>query len=309
MVINKYASDEEYELPEYKKISKEMLKIFKETTKIDLKTLDGNKQYIDGQGFSRYWEYPWAIINSKVSKDMKVLDVGCGRAPFLFYLGSVIGCEAHGVDYDGYGNVEDGIWGCDEGRNEKYNFSVVKADVRESLPYPDSTFDRVFCISTIEHMNDGEEVKRAANEMVRVLKPNGLLVITIDDGIFQKEIEEAAGLPYLGECDFSRPKHKKPYSVLGMIFVKSGKESELPTMPIGGGTTTSMEAEKAEERICTKCGGKGHFAEHCDSIPKEEEREKDVEDIIKKSDFITEEKGTVEKVEKIIDSANDSSFV
>jgi len=265
MVINKYAEDEEYELPEYKAISQEMLKIFKETTKIDLKTLEGNKQYIDGQVFSRYWEYPWAIINSKVDKDMKVLDVGCGRAPFLFYLGSVIGCEAHGVDYDGHGSVEDGLWGCDEGRNEKYNFTVKKADVREILPYPDSTFDRVFCISTIEHMNDGEEAKRAAKEMVRVLKPNGLLVITVDQGIFQKEIEEAAGLPYLGECDFSRPKHKKPYSVLGTIFVKSGKDDVVTPEVMGlvakaDGYESVKEMEEAEK----------------------EEKEKDVQDIIQK---------------------------
>ena len=88
---NRYARDEEYDLPEYKKISKEMLKIFKATTKADLSVVEDHKHYLDGQGFSRYWEYPWAIINSKVNKNMKVLDVGCGRAPFLFYLGKVIG--------------------------------------------------------------------------------------------------------------------------------------------------------------------------------------------------------------------------
>ena len=166
--INKYSTDEEYELSKYKNISKEILKIFKETTKADLKALEGNKNYVDGLVFSRFWEYPWAIINSKVSKDMKVLDVGCGRAPFLPYLGSVVGCEAHGVDYDGSGRIEDGSWGCDEGHNKKYNFTIKKIDVREKLPYPDNSFNRVFCINVIERMSTGDEAKRSVKEMVRV---------------------------------------------------------------------------------------------------------------------------------------------
>ena len=224
--INKYAADEEYELPEYKKISAEMLKIFKATTKADLTILEGNNHYADGLGFSRFWEYPWAIINSKVSKDMKVLDVGCGRAPFLPYLGKVIGCKAHGVDYDGSGCVEDGLWGCDEGFNAEYNFTVKKADAREHIPFSDNHFDRVFCINVVENMNNADEVRRAVKEMVRVLKPRGLLVITTVDGLYHREIEEAAGIPYLGECDFSKLKIKKPYSVLGMIFVKGAKKDK-----------------------------------------------------------------------------------
>ena len=48
-------------------------------------------------------------------------------------------------------------------------------------------------------------------------------------------------------------------------------------------TSTSGEAEEAEIRICTNCGRKGHFAKHCDSIPKEE-IEKDVADIIQKQE-------------------------
>lgn len=246
--INKYARDEEYEFPEYKEIAEAMLKIFKETTKADLKVVEGHKHYVNGMGFSRYWEYPWAITNSKVSKEMKVLDVGCGRAPFLPYLGSVIGCESHGIDYGGYGCIEDGLWGCDEGRNEKYNFTVKKADARERIPYLDNSFNRIFCISTLEHMNDGKEVIRAVKEMVRVLKPNGLLVITIDEGLYHREIEEAAGLPYYGDCDFSRPKHKKPYAVLGMIFIKPGKEEEhiITTGTVYGDQMPLKEEEKLD---------------------------------------------------------------
>ena len=290
MPINKYAADKEYELPEYKKISAEMLKIFKATTKADLTILEGNNHYADGLGFSRFWEYPWAIINSKVSKDMKVLDVGCGRAPFLPYLGKVIGCKAHGVDYDGSGCVEDGLWGCDEGFNAEYNFTVKKADAREHIPFPGNHFDRVFCISTIEHMSTGDEVRRAVKEMVRVLKPSGLLVITVDEGLYRNEIEESAGLPYYGYCDFSKLKIKKPYSVLGMIFVKAGKEKEVATMPkqdiIGIGPSATISSLPPQPP--SEVEEKKEEAEEGVDLPFEpemensEETEKDVEDIIQK---------------------------
>ena len=127
------------------------------------------------------------------------------------------------------GSIEDGSWGCNEGHNKKYNFTIKKADVREKLPYPDNSFDRVFCINVIERMSTGDEAKRSVKEMVRVLKPNGLLVITLDESLFQKEIVGAAGIPYYGDYDFSKYDTEKPYHVLGMIFVKEkGKPSEKP---------------------------------------------------------------------------------
>ena len=279
--ITQYARDREYDFPEYRKISKIIFKIFKETTKANLNVVKGHKHYRDGIGFSRNWEYPWAIINSKVSKDMKVLDVGCGRAPFLFYLGSVIKCETHGVDSGDRGPIEDGLWGCDEGHNKKYNFTVKKADVREKLPYPDNSFDRVFCISVIEHMKDGDKVKKAVKEMVRVLKKNGLLVITAIDGIHQKEIEEAAGIPYYGECDFSRPDRRGPYQVLGMIFVK-GKEKkeeepEIAALYENGKTPTDemvTEAKKQVEERKAKEEKKTEEEKEKDSpIPPQKEKE------------------------------------
>lgn len=56
------------------------------------------------------------------------------------------------------------------------NLSVEMADVQE-LPYPDNSFDKVVCISTIEHVPDD---RKAITEMMRVLKPGGLLLITTE---------------------------------------------------------------------------------------------------------------------------------
>ena len=49
-----------------------------------------------------------------------------------------------------------------------------------SLPYADNHFDLVTCISTLEHLSAENRVK-ACDELDRVLKPGGLLVLTADN--------------------------------------------------------------------------------------------------------------------------------
>lgn len=48
------------------------------------------------------------------------------------------------------------------------------------LPYPDSSFDVVTCISTLEHLSQ-EDRKLAVAELSRVLKLGGLLILTADN--------------------------------------------------------------------------------------------------------------------------------
>ena len=56
------------------------------------------------------------------------------------------------------------------------NVSPVQADLRK-LQFPASHFDKVFCFSTIEHV---PEDNIAMQELWRVLKPGGVLVLTTD---------------------------------------------------------------------------------------------------------------------------------
>ena len=79
--------------------------------------------------------------------------------------------------------------GCDHGWiktiiNEKYEqFHYIGVDVDkdsladiiasgDNLPFKSNTFDIVFCIDTVHLLND-------LNELVRVIKPNGYLIVSL----------------------------------------------------------------------------------------------------------------------------------
>jgi SAM-dependent methyltransferase len=55
------------------------------------------------------------------------------------------------------------------------------ADVRE-LPFPESTFDVVVSISTLDHFESLGDVRAALAELRRVLVPGGELLLTLDNG-------------------------------------------------------------------------------------------------------------------------------
>lgn len=114
--------------------------------------------------WSRTWEYPYAYLNSDLTKDSRVLDVGCGNSLLKFFLASRCG-EIHCIDKS---PIE---------LPDNSGITFKQCDMRR-IPYPDNYFDSVFCISVLEHTK--EPPMRYINEMLRVLKPGGNLLLTVD---------------------------------------------------------------------------------------------------------------------------------
>ncbi len=56
----------------------------------------------------------------------------------------------------------------------------LAADVRE-LPFEEGSFDTVVSTSTLDHFDDVGEIRRALQELRRVLAPGGRLLITLDN--------------------------------------------------------------------------------------------------------------------------------
>ncbi len=132
-------------------------------------------------------EYPWAVENSQLKKGMKILDVGSGVSMLPIYLASE-GYDVYSIDNDDT-IIKKVCPKLSEWCKTKIQFSIGDAT---KINFEDNYFDRVFCISVLEHLE--EEVGninqrdfhkknldiKAINEMLRVLKPNGLLILTLD---------------------------------------------------------------------------------------------------------------------------------
>jgi SAM-dependent methyltransferase len=59
-------------------------------------------------------------------------------------------------------------------------FTGVQADVRR-LPLPDNSIDVVISISTLDHFDSPEEIAAGVRELARVLRPDGVLILTMDN--------------------------------------------------------------------------------------------------------------------------------
>jgi ubiquinone/menaquinone biosynthesis C-methylase UbiE len=96
----------------------------------------------------------------------RILDVGAGKGAVAgLVLGASKGAEVYAVDPN-------------EKRVEtmKRGFPLVKSSVAggESLPFPDSHFDKAYSTMAVHHFSD---LGRAIGEISRVLKPGGSFVV------------------------------------------------------------------------------------------------------------------------------------
>jgi len=87
-----------------------------------------------------------------------ILDAGCGRG----FARNIV--AADGGSYMGVDLVANG---------EGFPLACAEAS---RLPFPEATFDGVFCIDVFEHIPDGD---RAAREFYRVLRPGGFLFLSV----------------------------------------------------------------------------------------------------------------------------------
>ena len=113
------------------------------------------------QAFELYEKYV-SFVKHFATNEGTLLDVGCGVGWSSYFLGQA-GYQVTGIDL----NAE--VF--ELPTNSSLNF--VEGNVL-NLPFPNSTFDIVASHNTIEHV---PEPDKALLEMLRVLKPGGLLII------------------------------------------------------------------------------------------------------------------------------------
>ena len=105
-------------------------------------------------------------------KPGKILEIGCGSCRNLLPFAKQ-GFDCYGVDFS-KNMLKFAKEYC-----EKYDFKVnLKKARAEELPFQDSSFDYILSIATLHHLNRKEQ-EAAVKEMARVLKPDGIALITV----------------------------------------------------------------------------------------------------------------------------------
>ncbi len=184
---------------------------------------------------SRHWEYPFAILAAELQPGMLCADVGCGRTPFTVYLASRPNIRVTGFDPDLFSERESPTaFGVSEDFIRSTGIEFRNSGMTQ-LDAPDNHFDRVFCLSVIEHL-DADTARKGIREMARILKPGGRLILTVDVAIHDTFCEvdplsliwESGLLPAAG-IDLKWPRHRlgigytgdHPADVFGMVLEKS----------------------------------------------------------------------------------------
>src|SRR6185436_4616070 len=113
----------------------------------------------------------------------RVIDLGCGTGRHVLELAKRPGV-IHGADISRH-----------DLRAARYLLEIMRrrGEVRakvhwlqmagEQLPFADAAFDRVICTETLEHVDDDSVLAR---ELARVLKPGGILAVSVPDEYSEK---------------------------------------------------------------------------------------------------------------------------
>ncbi|MBI4318534.1 MAG: class I SAM-dependent methyltransferase [Chloroflexi bacterium] len=173
--------------------------------------------------WSRLWEYPWAVLSANLDGRLRILDIGSGGSAFPLYLAKQ-GHEVHSADP----SLSDGTQWTDARKRMVHSLGIATAwglpprpqngsvsvsyvpDSLQQLRYADGYFDRVFCLSVMEHVPETDWPHCMA-EMSRVLSDRGRLVLTLDMSTpaanaqqFRKLLVEPS-LTLVGEIEYSVP--------------------------------------------------------------------------------------------------------
>ncbi|MCK9296174.1 MAG: class I SAM-dependent methyltransferase [Desulfobulbaceae bacterium] len=107
----------------------------------------------------------FACLDSKLTQESRVLDVGCGNGFFLSQVRALAQCQVYGIDISEIAA---------ESAKKNYGLDIFTGTILES-PFPDNSFDVITAWSFLEHVNNPAEVLR---KLASLLKRDGLCILT-----------------------------------------------------------------------------------------------------------------------------------
>jgi SAM-dependent methyltransferase len=127
-----------------------------------------------------YWrtaEFAYAWRQLSLPRGARVLDVGSPKDLALIFARHR-GCQVTAIDILPEAITLSRRYAAAQ-QLDGFGPGLVRSEVQDGrdLPYPDDTFDAAFSISVLEHVPDHGDTL-AIQELVRVVKPDGLVVVT-----------------------------------------------------------------------------------------------------------------------------------
>jgi SAM-dependent methyltransferase len=131
------------------------------------------------------WEYGLCMHGLEdlgvVSEGVKAIATGAGTEPPLYHFANRIGRMVATDLYSFTGHEGTPEMMRDPRQFAPYPYREANLEVYQmpgdSLDFPDNTFDFAFCLSSIEHFGTRETIRASFNEMIRVVRPGGVLCI------------------------------------------------------------------------------------------------------------------------------------
>lgn len=124
--------------------------------------------------FSRTRWNVWAefsIFVDYMENGDKVLDAGCGNGRLLWLF------KDKAINYIGV-DISENLVDLAKKKHPRNNFIVAD---NLNLPFSDNNFDKVFSVAVLHTIPSREMREKAILELKRVLKPKGLLILTVWD--------------------------------------------------------------------------------------------------------------------------------
>lgn len=107
-------------------------------------------------------------LNPKLGE--KIIDLGCGTGYYLFLLSNLY----TNLDLYGFDNDQKAMQEAEEILSSK-NIKFVTGDLHK-MPFEENSFNKVVMSEVLEHVENDQQVLK---ETFRILKPGGLLVVSI----------------------------------------------------------------------------------------------------------------------------------
>ncbi|MDI1321569.1 MAG: class I SAM-dependent methyltransferase [Algoriphagus sp.] len=136
------------------------------------------------------------ILKGRFTSDMKILDAGCGEGRnAVYFINS--GFQIFGIDENELAIQY--IRYLSKSLKPDYDAHRFQVGKLEEIPFHTSAFDAVICSAVLHFATDETNFWQMMNEMMRVLKPGGILWfrMTTAFGGMKEESRELVGGKYL----------------------------------------------------------------------------------------------------------------